>query len=304
MKKTKKMKNTILLFSLLVGLILCKPGSETWSMPNKAIPFMFQSNLNTNDYSKQTTRQLDTVPGEYAYLKSILKGKWYQKAYIESLKQTKSLVKAHKLSWLVNLNMSASRLQGDTLSVRASSVNEGYRFNVFLKQPGKTKHTFCTDIITFQAGDRAEFGYAISKKDTVLKIIYYDSKGKLLNKIIYKKTPKTQLLPTRYMVNKTLFTGHYTVRTSGKSQAFEVQLLSNGHIKGWQGLKRYNVIINFVTGRKEALDRVVFNSYKENEKKYTYQISGDTIKIFIIKKDETYQPYIGNLVFTLVKKRT
>ncbi len=124
----------------------------------------------------------------------------------------------------------------------------------------------------------------------------------MLHREKYIRVPKNNAGALQYLVNKTLFSGTYTLVNSSLSSL--VKFENDGKVSGFTGFSTFYISTDFVASPENNIDEVHFDIQTANQKNYAFKINEDTIKLFdlieIPGRDSISRRQIK---YTLVKKQ-
>lgn len=234
--------------------------------------------------------------------KPIIGGSWVKSDYIDKVIKTQSpLVAADLATGLTVLVIDTQSVKGDSLITSAGWGNhEGG--NLVLKfTPGKTKRTI--KLGNFDLGYYIRF----RNDDTTLVLYDYNPEKNTTTTTRYIKAlnKKTKDLGDGmdYLVNKALIAGKYTATDSSGTQR-NVSFTDRGGVSGLLNFLTYNIQNDFNGGPMTNLDEIIFDLYSPQQKRYTFKIARDTLKLYdIYANADSTLAVVGKLKYKLVRRK-
>ena len=240
--------------------------------------------------------------------KPYLHGIWVSKDYIDNIEKTKSPIKSSDMLHFVSeFSIDTTDLEGDSMHVGAAFGNhEGGDFILYFKE-GHIPGCLATSLKGFETNsDTYELGFLIEGPDTLLVLHYIDNNiqsGSLLKYIKSSKTRSNgELDGLQYTVNNKLATGRYTVLDS-TGNSTNVQLTTDGKIKGFKDFKTYYILTDFVAEPENITDQICLDIQTSKQRCYGFNIVADTISLFDPAKDEQdtlYKP--GRILYRFIRQ--
>jgi hypothetical protein len=238
----------------------------------------------------------------------ILNGVWVSSDYVKAIQVNKSPLKSRdSLREIVSMVIDCTSKE-DSLNILADWNNhEEINFTIFNKV-GHKENSFKTGIEDYNdKTNYYELGYVIDGNDTILFIYHLNKENILLDKKPFIKISNQPVRDKdwgiRYIVNKTIMTGKYTMTDSHNNKT-EITLNNDGSIIGYCKFKTYEVSTDFCGWAPwEYSDRICFNVLTDSVECYNFKIIKNSLKLYELTYDEdNMKVHIGSLKYELFKQ--
>jgi hypothetical protein len=239
---------------------------------------------------------------------SFTKSIWVSTDYIEKISATRSPLKASdKLLGIAEMHF-GGQINGDSLNVAASWNNhEGTNFTLYFTK-GHPPNSLKISLPDYDLKTNFyEIAYEAKQNDTTLLLKHYDKTNVLLDSKRFTKVNNTHTSDDlgwgiQQVVNNKIISGNY-INIDGPKPSSIITFKDDGSVNGLGNFKKYSIQTDFIAGPENNLDQICFDISTDNAKCFTYQVGGESIRIYEVKEDAKQEfLLIGKLKYVLLRQ--